>query len=462
MGTVAFINPGEVSSAGKINRDLLTIQQLGTAILAQLSDIQTSTLIDYERRLSALALRQSRAAKVLPSNIAAQFTLSDWTQINQTDTTATVRVDTQTATLREKRLPSTVLVSNTAFTTSVGTVAALDQNQTLYRVTANSAPTVTFTLTLSDTVQLNLMTFTLSALASTPEVTVSTSADNVVFTPATNVEVVGSTLNAWLPSNPVLYVRLLITPTHADNLGGNTYTFGITGATGTSVSYALVSDLYFQPVPVVPLSASWTLVAPADPGLKYFCRLTGTGFDSGYIQYQPGDVISVPGIQQGSAQSTDNGQGLINGPINGVTLPYGIYETIIGAVVYPWSLTVGLYNPITQITTNLPILWTNFNFTDAADITTLIGNNSEQYAPFTTLSRTYAVAQLTTQGLTSGGGVSTVYILPPNFGSDGNPTQFVTNWSYGPSEVNIEFYVHISTSDRNKTPVFTGLSLEAN
>ena len=205
---------------------------------------------------------------------------SDLCDIDQGKTTATMRADTAAATLRERREPSQVLVRSTSFTASSGTVEAIDSGSTLFSVySPTGIPTGTFNLTLASLVNVSLLTIDIAAMASSPSITVSVSSNGLTRTPASSVVLNGYRLNAWIPQTPAKYIQLVVTPTHPDNLGGSTYTFGITDLSGTSVSYNLVSDVFFEPITFPVQSASVQLVASDAPGLTYYLTLEG-GTDS--------------------------------------------------------------------------------------------------------------------------------------------------------------------------------------
>jgi hypothetical protein len=102
-------------------------------------------------------------------------------------------------------------------------------------------------------------------MASSPAISVSVSSNGLTWVAATTVSLSGYRLNAWLPDTPAKYIKVVITPSHPDNLGGDTYTFGITDLSGTSVDYNLVSDVFFEQVWVSVQSAQVRLVGNADP-----------------------------------------------------------------------------------------------------------------------------------------------------------------------------------------------------
>lgn len=106
-------------------------------------------------------------------------------------------------------------------------------------------------------------------MASSPSISVSVSTNGLTWVPATTTSLSGYRLNVWLPNTPTKYIQVVVTPSHPDNLGGSTYTFGITDLSGTSVDYNLVSDLFFEPISFPVQSAQVRLVAAADPGLTY-------------------------------------------------------------------------------------------------------------------------------------------------------------------------------------------------
>jgi hypothetical protein len=230
--------------------------------------LRRRALVDYQRALSALNARQQRSARVEASGVVARFVVSDLLDIDQGQTTATVRADTGTATLRERRAPGRVLVSSTAFTSSSGTVQAIDAKGRLFSVyNATGIPKGTFNLTLASLVNVSLLTIDISAMASSPSVAVSVSSNGLTWIPATAVSLSGYRLNVWLPDTPTKYIQMAITPSHPDNLGGSAYTFGITDLSGTSVSYNLVGDLFFMPVRVPVQAAQVQLVDDQSPGL---------------------------------------------------------------------------------------------------------------------------------------------------------------------------------------------------
>ena len=96
----------------------------------------------------------------------------------------------------------------------------------------------------------------------------------MTWTEATTITLNGDQLNVWLPNTPTRYIQVVITPAQPDNLGGSTYTFGITDLSGASVDYNLVSDLCFEPIAFPVQSAQVQLVADTGSGLTYYLALS--------------------------------------------------------------------------------------------------------------------------------------------------------------------------------------------
>lgn len=413
LASTPVLTNGQQSSATKLNSAFQTIRSQGTDILSLLSEIQLTTLVDYDRRQSALASKQQRAARVKASEVAALFVVSDFVSINQGLTTATVRADTASATLRERRVPSTALVVSTAFSASIGSVNALNQDQTLFSVFSDTTPTGTFTLELQQAVDLSVLTIELAAMASSPEVTVQVSADGLVYTPAANVSLNGDVLNAWFPSSQVQYIQIILTPSHADNLGGNVYTFGITDFSATTVAYNLVSDIYFRPVTLSPRSQFLRFSAQGTGSLVYNLLLDNGQPGASYVAVVDGGAIQVPGV---SATTTDNVAIGVDGVLAS-PLPADLYIDSLSVI----DTTTGLSIAVVE----------GFSPTDLH------------------------LASLQTPIAAVNG--STVTILPvPSATTDVYSISYLS----GPSSINATLLVHLSTNDRTQTPVFKGAALE--
>jgi hypothetical protein len=411
---------GQQSSASGLNQTFSGLQDQGNAILSLLSQIQLTTLLDYSHRLTDLTSKQQRAARVQAADIVALFVVSDFGSVNQGLTTATVRVDTASATLRERRFPNTALVSSTSFSVTSGTVNALNKNQTLLSVFSPTAPTGTFTMELQEPVNLSVMTIALAAMASAPAVTVQVSTDGLIYTPAASTSLNGSVLNAWFAEQSVQFIQLILTPSHPDNLGGNTYTFGITDFSASTVAYNLVSDVVFRPVILTPQTQSLVFRAQGTAGIIYNLLLDDGAVDgSSYVAVTDGSLIPVPNaatVTQ-AACAVD-----IHGKLTTADLPANFYINSVAVI----DNTTGL---------NIPVV----HGLDPAD------------ANIASVTRTYAAFK------PAGSGVPYLTIIPAPLSTTGT---YKVSYIAGPASVSASLLVHLSTNDRTQTPVFRAASLE--
>lgn len=410
---------GQQSSASTLNTTFTGLQAQGNAILSLLSQIQLTTLLDYSHRLTDLTSKQQRAARVQAADIVALFVVSDFGSVNQGLTTATVRIDTASATLRERRFPNTALVSSTSFSVTSGTVSALNKNQTLLSVFSPTAPTGTFTMELQSPVNLSVMTIALAAMASSPQITVQVSTDGLVYTPAASTSLNGSVLNAWFAEQSVQFIQIILTPSHPDNLGGDTYTFGITDFSASTVAYNLVSDIVFRPVILTPQTQNLVFRAQGTAGIIYNLLLDdGTGAGT-YIAVTDGSVIPVPDatsvVQDACAVD-------VNGKLTTSDLPANYYINSVAVI----DNTTGF---------NIPVV----HGLDPAD------------ANIASVTRTYAAFK------PAGTGVPYLTIHPAPSSTTGT---YTVTYIAGPASVSASLLVHLSTNDRTQTPVFRAASLE--
>src|SRR3954466_11662323 len=79
---------------------------------------------------------------------------------------------------------------------------------------------------------MNLLVFDIVSSPSEPAITVQASSDGVTYQEARSVSRNGYRVNSWLPAMEVRFIRIVITPSHLDDLGGTTFSFGITGFSG--------------------------------------------------------------------------------------------------------------------------------------------------------------------------------------------------------------------------------------
>ena len=217
--------------------------------------------------------------------------------IDQAQTTATVRANTESVTLRERATPTDAVIRTTTFQSSTGTIA---QSNGIYRVSVSdgSVPLGVFKLELTAAYNLSLVTFDMLSMPSSPQIVVRTSPNDVTYTAAPQVSQNGYQVTAWFPSASVKFIRLEMTPSHPDTLNGNTYSFGITDFSASTVDFNLRSELVTLAVTLAPRSASFRFTADDDPNLSYFLSWDGDAF----FQVNKGDRVSLPGSTSESFQ----------------------------------------------------------------------------------------------------------------------------------------------------------------
>ena len=107
--------------------------------------------------------------------------MSDFLGTDQAQTTGSVRIDSASATLRERAESGQINIKSTRFSTSSGTIQKAGD---LYQVTNDSnlpPPVGTFDLELDPPLNLSLLSFDVVSTPSTPEVSVGVSENGVTF-----------------------------------------------------------------------------------------------------------------------------------------------------------------------------------------------------------------------------------------------------------------------------------------
>ena len=136
--------------------------------------------------------------------------MSDFLGTDQAQTTGSVRIDSASATLRERAESGQINIKSTRFSTSSGTIQKAGD---LYQVTNDSnlsPPVGTFDLELDPPLHLSLLSFDVVSTPSTPEVSVGVSENGVTFSPASSLALNGYRINAWLVPATVRFVRLAV------------------------------------------------------------------------------------------------------------------------------------------------------------------------------------------------------------------------------------------------------------
>src|SRR5207249_4152324 len=147
---------GDQGSRSQMVGNLEELRARGQGVIESLSSIQMETLLEVQKRLSALNGRRQRAFRVPSPDLAARFLVSDFLGTDQAKTTGSVRIDSASATLRERAESGQINIKGTRFSTSWGTIQKAGG---LYQVTNDSnlsPPVGTFDLELDPPLNLSL------------------------------------------------------------------------------------------------------------------------------------------------------------------------------------------------------------------------------------------------------------------------------------------------------------------
>lgn len=410
---------GQEASASALKAALEELRSIGESALTLIEQKRINTLVDFDRRLSAMNSRQQRSNRTASPHVAANFAVSDLLTVDQGNSSASVRIDSQSASLRERRSPADAFVSNTRFSSDTGTVESLDLSLSLFRVHTDdgSIPTGTFTLDLQTALNITLLVFDIASMPSDPTIKVQASTNGVSFVDAQQVSRNGYRLNAWLPPMEVKSIRLILTPSHPDELSGSVFTFGLTDFHASSMEFHLQSSLVSLPVTFVPETQNVKLDAPAVDGLTYFLSLSPNPL----VEVPLGTNIQIPGTSLVTA--------------SGVAMDStGLLSHVFPANAYVNTLKV------TQ---------------DGVDDVTGIANPQITVVPGL-LPSDSRVAQLVNKYIGVNG--ANLNYIRDDISRDTGKT-FSFSYVTGPSSVTASLKVVLSTSDRASTPVFRGAKL---
>lgn len=288
------IQDGNLSSASGFMRKVGEVRDQGQAVLDDLVAARAETLFRVEQSLSALNSKQQLASRVLSSDMACRFVMSDLLNIDQARTSATLRADAQAATCRENATSSKAEIRKLSFNSALSSV---EQFGDMYRVHVldDAKPTGVFELEFYEARDITLLAFDMVSMPSSPTIEVFGSADGVVLTPAKEVSVNGYRVNAWFAAQAIRYIQIRITPRMPDTLGGSSYTFGLTAVSAFSTTYYRYSEVVTLPVAIAPVSPK-VRFRTEDPNLSYFLQ-----FDGGSVyKVEPDQILSLPGVSEQS------------------------------------------------------------------------------------------------------------------------------------------------------------------
>ena len=411
---------GEEASRGKFVRQLETLQAQGEAALQQIETARLDTLVRFERRLSAMNGRRQRANRLLAPRVVTRFAVSDFLDIDQAQTTATVRADVQAVTLRERQTPTDATIRTQRFSTTGGSVEAMDSAGRLYRTYADDGrvPTGVFDLELAAPLNLTLLVFDLAAMPSEPQITVEVSATGNIYVPATQTTQNGYRLTAWVAPQTVRYIRLTLAPSHPDTLGGRTYTFGLTAFSGSAVEFHLLSEFVSRSMTFRPRTTQVRLVAAEDPGLAYFLAFN----DGNFVEAQPGVPLDLPNVSWVGT----NRQGILAVDVNEDS---GLLAHALPSGAYPDTL------------------WVTWEGHPEFTVTPVPGLTPDA-AWDAQLTRAYV-------GIVG----SALYLVTRDLTEHPGKT-FALHYAVGPTPATVRLKVQLATSDCTATPVFRGAVLE--
>jgi hypothetical protein len=478
---------GEEASQAKFVGSLEEIRQLGNDVIDLLEADRQETLIEFDRRLSAMNGRRQRSNRVITPGRMAQFVTSDFLDIDQSKTTATVRADASAVSLRERAVPSDALIRSLSFTVTIGTVEKLDLNDTLFRVhtTGGSIPTGVFDIELIEPLNLTLMIFDTAATPSEPMITVETSANGVSYDSAVKVTRNGYRINAWITPAKVRFVRLTIQPSHPDLLSGDTFTFGITSFSANGLEFHLRSEYVSRTLTFKPRKGTVKFVADTIPGVTYFVSMGVPGTNPPFLEVKPDDVLTIPGSGKvgivsplsvglkGTPWTPDGGGTTLGTTVLGLgtfvrpTVPNGfVYEVTTGG-------TTGASEPVWPVIAGNTIVSGTVTFTTRVD--GIINH---------TFPTTAYIHSLKVTGDDDGKTVPVacgLSYLDPNVAKMINRyiailstemrlvrgqialdvgKTFTLQYETGPAKVECRLKVQLSTEDRALSPTFQGASLQ--
>lgn len=416
---------GEEASKATFIDSLTTLQTQGTGVLATLEQARLASLVEFDRRLSAITGRRTRSLRVPIIQQSARFIVSDFDDIDQTGTTGTVRIDSNAVTLKERAVPAEAVIKTKQFTTSVGTAEALDtQAQILQVHTTNGVtPVGQFDIELTTPLTLNQMIIDIVSTPSSPTIEISVSSDGLTYVSSTQIALSGNRITAWSPSQETRFIRIQITPSHPDDLNGDTYTFGITNFVASSSDYNLRSELMSRLITFSPQSLAVMFDAPVDSDIQYYLSLSQGTSIVPFVEIAPGDQIFIPGATQITATNVAmNSSGLIAQSIpSNVYVDTLVINEIIATVPTPVNVVFGL-------------------------------------SP-TDPKRNKLLKEYVSVRLGSGSSAGQINVVNAT-ATYNNTRKFNVSFAQGPQTVSAMLKVRLSTDDRATTPIFRGASLD--
>jgi hypothetical protein len=410
---------GKQASRSTFVSALKTLQSQGASILTALDKSRVDTLVEFDRRLQSVNARRTRAWRVIALEQVVKFVVSDFTDIDQANTTGTVRADSSSVSLRERAIPAEAVIKTNNFSANVGTIEALDASQSILRVhTDNGAtPTGQFNIELITALTLNQLIIDIVATPSIPTIVAEVSKDGIVYTSSTQISLNGYRVTIWLPSVEAKFIRISVTPTLPDNLNSSTFTFGLTNFSAQATDFHLRSEYMSKLLTFSPTSEFVVFDAPTDSSIKYFLSLYGQGTTQApFVEVEPGDALSVGTAVSQTVVTISSLGGLI------ASLPANVY---INTIVIKEN------------------------------------NVALKFAPGLLQTDTHAV-ELVNEYVGLATTISGYDLKLVNATANYSVTRtFDVSYVYGPLVVNAQLNVRLNTDDRATSPLFQGATLDS-
>lgn len=262
---------GQEGSSSRFRAALEDIEKRQLAILDSLRKARTEYLLRFQSGLSLLTLRSCRAAAQPDAASACRFSLEAMHGLDMEATTASIRCDSRSATLREQKLESPEPVQAIRFSASAGSVEPAGNAWRV--ISPEVAPEGIFTLELARPLVIHQAVFDVILATPSADISVETSLDGQNWQDGPETGRSGYRILAWMPRVLAHYVRLRIRPRQPDGPGSDTYTFGLTDASVFSTRYHLRGLVRFKPRIWKPTSTRVRFQAPGRDGIDYFLSL---------------------------------------------------------------------------------------------------------------------------------------------------------------------------------------------
>lgn len=410
---------GQQASASAFLTALQNIQSQGSTILASLQEAQSDTILEFERRLSAINARRTRSYRVSSPEKPVKFVVTDFLDVDQGNTTGTLRADSGAFTLRERAQLAEAQMLTVLFSSNVGTVENINPGQYIYTVHVDDGsgdiPTGEFDITLQQALTLSQLIIDIPATPSQPTINISVSTDNIIYSAATQIALTGYRITAWLPAVLTKYVKVIITPSHPDDLSGTSFTFGVVDFSANSTEYQLRSSFITQPILFTPNSTSLVFDAQTDPNILYYLSIGAPNTSIPFVAVNPGEVIPIPG----TTQVTATGIAMDNTGLLAYTMPTNAYLTTLTAT-----------DGTSVVIRTAPYL-------------------SQTDANLTKLTNEYIAIQSN----------QSIRLLRAD-GVYNNTRTFNLSFVTGPSQVQVQLNATLSTTSNTVSPTFVGASLD--